>query len=132
MGSVESKITSLKKGEMLQPIDLTSRSGETKVDLYISFTQGEAEEFYRDVFKPSLKFECNIIEEDVGIILPKKSKASVFSCDAIIRSGDTAVACDLIIEGQYNISQNLIEEFQEEVEFLIQNEQIVVDEHTAD
>ena len=111
MGLVESKIKALKKGEMLKPIDLTKRSGDTKVDLYISCTEGAATDFYKDVFKPSLKFECNIIEEDVGIVLPKKSKASVFSCDAVIRSGDTAVACDLILEGQYNKAENLISEF---------------------
>ena len=122
MGSVESKIKALKKGEMLKPIDLTSRSGDTKVDLYISCTSGAANDFYQDVFKPSLNFECSIIEEDIGIILPKKSKASVFSCDAIIRSGDTAVACDLILEGQYDKASNLIAQFKEEVLFFLQND----------
>lgn len=132
MGSVETKITALKQGESLKPINLTSKQGETKVDLYISCTQGKAKEFYENVFKKSLKFECNIIEEDAGIVLPKKAKASVFSCDAIVRTGEIAVACDLILEGQYDNSQHLIDQFQEEVIELVESLWVVVDEHTCD
>jgi len=124
----------------------------------VTYTEGAAQEFYEnrfceklDKFRqvlsgiPKLSHIDIFIRSTDEIDQPtnqngKKLNANVFSCDAIIRcegkSGSTSLATDLLIESfgekHKETNKQLFRNFFDEIKLLLDQDEVLIDEHTAD
>ena len=80
IGCVESNINGIPKGQSLKPINLTKRSDSNKfkLTLYCGASEGQATEFYINIYKPAMEkilhtnlekfeYELEFIDTDTNI-----------------------------------------------------------------